>query len=452
MTTPTASSASTDTSQLPLPPGSFGLPLVGEMLAFLRSPADFLEERRRRHGNIFRTHLLGHPTVVLLGPEAVRWIFAGENKYLRNRWTAGFGKLLGVQSLAMLNGESHLARRRMLAPHYTPAAMRDFVHRMETLARRHLERWAAQPGELEVTGAMRALVFEVIITLLLGETEVDQARLSRLFQQWSKGLVSPLTLEVPFTTFGRAMAAKRELMAEIEAIVARRERLAEQPKDVLGALLSARDEQGQPLAREALVHELHLQLFAGHDTTVTALSNLVMLLAQHPEVLERCRQEQQGLAPWGPLSLEAFKSMPYLHQVLQEVMRLIPPVGGAFRVTTQEVAYGGYRIPKGWTVSLSIRGAHYGPPWTEPQRFDPERMGPERGEHKQQGALIPFGGGARVCLGQHLALAEMAVVVALLLRGYHWELVPGQDLSLALIPVPLPRHGLRVRFSRRSLE
>lgn len=449
MTTPPAASPSANISQLPLPPGSFGLPLVGEMLEFLRAPERFLQERRRRHGNIFRTHLLGAPTVFLLGPEAVRWIFAGENKYLRTRWSAGIRRLLGEQSLSMLTGEAHLERRRMLAPHYTPAAMRDFVPRMESLARRHLEQWAAQPGELEVTSAMRALVFEVIIALLLGDTEVDSARLSRLFQQWNKGMFTLLTLEVPFTTFGRAMEARRGLMAEIEAVVARRERLAEQPKDVLGALLSARDEQGQPLPREVLVHELHLQLFAGHDTTVTALSNLMMLLAQHPEVLERCRQEQQGLAPWGPLSLEGFKSMPYLHQVLQEVMRLIPPVGGAFRMTTQEVAYGGYRIPQGWTVALSIGGAHRGPPWTEPQRFDPDRMGPERGEHKQPGALIPFGGGARVCLGQHLALAEMAVVVALLLRGYDWELVPGQDLTLATLPLPLPRHGLRVRFSRQ---
>ena len=90
----------------------------------------------------------------------------------------------------------------------------------------------------------------------------------------------------------------------------------------------------------------------------------------------------------------------------------------------------------------------YEGPWS-PERFDPERMGPERCEQKPQGAYIPFGGGPRVCVGQHFAMVEMATVAALLLRGYQWELVPGQDLSPIPFPIPLPRDGLLVRFSRQ---
>lgn len=440
---------SADISHLPLPPGSSGLPLLGETLAFIQNTGKFLEERRRLHGDVFRSHVLGDPIVFLLGPEANRWIFAGENKYLRNRWHLSARKLLGKQSVTMLNGGAHLERRRLLAPHFTYAAMRHFVPRIEAIVQRHCEQWLSGTQPFKAVEAVRALVFEVAIVLMLGESRVDPAYMSRLFKQWAAGLFAVVPLEIPFTTFSRGVAAEKEMRAYLDSLVAERERLAEQPPDTLGSLLSARDDQGQPLSREAVIDELEVLLFAGHDTTVTATSNLLMLLAQYPEVLERCRREQQELVAQGPLTLESLRAMPYLHQVIQEVMRFIPPVGGAFRVTTQDVAYGGYRIPQGWQVSLSIRGSHRSAPWTSPERFDPERMGPERCEHKPQGAYIPFGGGPRVCVGQHFAMVEMAAVAALLLRGYQWELVPGQDLSAIPFPIPLPRDGLLVRFSRR---
>ncbi len=438
-----------DISHLPLPPGSSGLPLLGETLAFIQNSRKFIEERRLLHGDVFRSHVLGDPIVFLLGPEANRWIFAGENKYLSNRWHRSARKLLGKQSVAMLNGGAHLERRRLLAPHFTYNAMRHFVPRIEALVQRHCEQWLSAPQPFKAADAVRALVFEVAIVLMMGESRVDAAYMSRLFKQWVAGLFAAVPLELPFTAFSRGVAAEKEMRAYLAPLVAEREKLTGQPPDTLGSLLSARDEQGRPLSRDAILDELQLLLFAGHDTTVTATTNLMMLLAQHPEVLQRCQREQQELAGQGPLTLESLRAMPYLHQVIQEVMRVIPPIGGAFRVTTQDVEYGGYRIPKGWQVSLSIRSAHQGAPWTSPERFDPERMGPERNEQKPQGVYIPFGGGPRVCVGQHFAMVEMAVVTALLLRGYQWELVPGQDLSPIPFPIPLPRDGLLVRFSRR---
>jgi cytochrome P450 len=351
--------------------------------------------------------------------------------------------------MTSLTGEAHQARRRLLAPHFTPAQLRGLLPRVQAIASRHLAEWAQRPGVLVVRPAMSTLIFEVAVGLVLGEARVDVARMSRLFKAWTRGLFTALPLDVPGTTHGRALAAKRELLAILDGVVAEREKLAEQPGDILGSLLSVRDEEGRPLPREAVVDEVLIQLLAGHDTTMHSLANMVMLLAQNPEVLQRCREEQRGAALDAPLTLEGMRELPYLYQVLHEALRLMPPAGGVRRVTTQDVEFGGYRIPKGWAVMLGINGTHRAPPWTEPLRFDPERMGPERAEHKQQPhCLIPFGGGARVCLGQHFALAEMAIVLSLLVRGYRWELVPGQDLSLVPMPFPHPRSGIEVRFSR----
>jgi cytochrome P450 len=437
-------------SQLPLPPGSTGYPLLGETLTFLRAPRKFIQERRLRYGNVFRTHLFGSPTAYLVGSEAARWVFAGENKYLHARWSAGTRRVLPTHSTTILTGEAHQERRRLLAPHFTQAHVRASLPPLQAIALRHLARWAERPGPLTLLPLLSTLVFEVALGLILSDAQVDPERTSRLFQTWTKGLFTAVPWDVPFTTHGRSLAAKRELISLLEPLVAERGQRAEQPQDILGSLLSVRDDEGRPLPREAVIDEVLLQLLAGHDTTMHSLLNMVFLLAQHPEVRERCREEQQGASLEEPLTLESLRAMPRLHQFIQEALRLHPPAGGVSRVTTQEVEFGGYRIPQGWTVMFGISGTQRMEPWTEPERFDPERMSPERAEHKRQPHChVPFGGGARVCLGQHFALAELGVVLSLLLRGYRWELVPGQDLEFTPIPFPHPRSGVVVEFSRR---
>ncbi|WNG51448.1 cytochrome P450 [Archangium minus] len=431
---------------LPLPPGKSGLPLLGETLEYLRSSRAFIQRRHSQYGPVFRSHVLGSPTAFLLGPEAIQWIFAGEGKYLKNRWTPGIRQLLGAHCLSMIEGEEHLERRRLLAPHFSYATMRGFVPSIESLATRHFERWAALPGDFTLWPAMRELAFEIALALIFGQDTVDVPFLMRHFKAWTAGLFSPLTVNLPWTTFGRALAAKKAMVGYLDKVVAERQTRTEQPPDLLGSLLQSRDEGGAPLTRETIVEELQLLLFAGHDTTVTATANLMLLLAQHPDVLQRGREAVAGLN--GPLTLDALRAMPYLAQLINEGMRRIPPIGGAFRVTTQDVVFKGFRIPKGWMVPVSIRAAHAGSNWPDPDRFDPDRFGSERTEQKKPGAFIPFGGGPRICLGQHFAMVEMSVMLTLLLKHYAWELVPGQDLEYLLVPFPQPKSGIQLRFRR----
>jgi cytochrome P450 len=439
-----------DLSRLPLPPGSEGYPLLGETLSFLRAPREFVRERQARHGNVFRTYLFGSPTVYMVGSEGARWVFAGENKYLHVRWSAGTQAVLPSRSLMGLTGEAHQARRRLLVPHFTPTSVREAMPRIQAIALRHLARWAERPGPVTIHSVMGSLVFEVALSLILSDAQVDTERASHLFRTWTKGLFTLVPWDVPFTTHGRSLAAKRELLSMLDSLVAERTQRAEQPQDILGSLLAVRDEEGRPLSREVVLDETLLQLLAGHDTTMNSLVNMVYLLAQHPEVRERCREEQRGASLEEPLTLESLRALPYLHQFIQEALRLHPPAGGVSRVTTQDVEFGGYRIPQGWSVMLGISGTQRMEPWTEPERFDPDRMGPERAEQRRQPHnYIPFGGGARVCIGQHFAMAEIAIILSLLLRGYRFELVPGQDLEFTSIPFPHPRSGVVVQFSRR---
>jgi cytochrome P450 len=431
--------------QAPLPPGSSGLPLIGETLPFVLSPVRFAEERQRKYGDIFCSNILGAPTVFLCSAEANQWIFAGEGKYLQNQWSAPTRRLLGARSLAMINGQEHLDRRRLLAPHFSYAAMRGFVPAIEALARAHFERWAARGGVTKVFPAIRELAFEIAVKLIFGEDPVDIPFLTRQFQVWTAGLFSPFPVALPFTPFGRALAAKQRLVDYLGALVSARMERAEQPPDVLGSLVSTRDEQGRALSREAIIDEVKLLLFAGHDTTVAATSNLMLLLANNPGVLQRGRAAVESLGEQ-PLTLDGLKAIPFLYQAIHEGMRVKPPVANAFRVMNEDVVFGGYRIPRGWSVVLAVAATHHR--WPEPERFEPNRFGPDK--KPEPGTFIPFGGGVRICLGQHFAMVEMSVMLALLLRHYTWELEPGQDLRYVMLPFPHPRSGIQVRFQRRT--
>lgn len=166
--------------------------------------------------------------------------------------------------------------------------------------------------------------------------------------------------------------------------------------------------------------------------------------------MERLRAEQQSLSLASPPTLEDIKQMTYLEQVIKEVMRIIPPVGGGFRQVIESFEFNGYRIPKGWTIQYQIAQTHQDPEiYTESDRFDPDRFAPDREEDKQASfGYIPFGGGLRECLGKEFARLEMRLFASKLLQNYQWELVPAQNLELVTVPTPHPRDGLKVNFCR----
>ena len=440
--------------ELPEPPGGRGLPIVGDTLEFLRSPNDFADRRLARFGKVYQSHVFGKPTVFMIGAEANHWIFAGEGRYLENEWSPAIQKLLGATSLSLISGEQHKARRLLLAPHFKRTGMAATIPPMVEVARRHFDRWAkdAEVGPLTVVPRVRSMVFEIAATYLLGSVDdlgVSLEEFSRDFDTWVAGLFVLVPHPLPFTRFGRAMQARKRLFGVLENLVAKRDREQREDASVLSTLLRVRDEQGQPLPRNTVVDEIQLLLFAGHDTTVTSTSNIIYHLAQHPEVLAKAHAEQDAM-PSREYTLDNLRAMPWLEAVIKESMRLIPPIGGAFRVMTCDAEFGGFKIPKGHRIAVGPRAVHReAEHWPNPERFDPERFLSEADE-RPAFTWIPFGGGPRVCIGQHFAMLEMHVVLAMLLREFDWSMVPGQDPSFEVIPLPRQRSGTIIELRRRA--
>lgn len=436
-------------SNLSLPPGQSGLPIIGETIAFL-SDRNFFNKRQAKYGTIFKTNIFGRLTVVITGAEGNYFLLSNENKSFVSTWPKSTQILLGSTSLAVQNGDFHTARRKLLYQAFQPRALASYIPVMEEITHQYLKRWEHLKTFVWYL-ELRNYTLDIACKLLINIDQGSQTRIGKLFKIWDEGLFS-IPLNLPWTKFGKALKARKELLKEIEGIITQRQKNNLQINDSLGILLNARDEAGNQLTIEELKDQILLLLFAGHETLTSALTSFCLLMCQYPKTLEKIAQEQDRLNIQAPFNLESLKQMIYLEQVLKEVLRIISPVGGGFREVIQDCEFQSYTIPKSSIVLYQINQTHQDPKiYLEPEQFDPERFSTERAEDKQKTfGYIPFGGGLRECLGKEFARLEMKIFATLLTQHYTWELLPNQDLSLNLVPTPRPKDGLKVSLSKRE--
>ena len=248
------------------------------------------------------------------------------------------------------------------------------------------------------------------------------------------------------TRFRRGLASLDETVGRI---IADRRASGEVVADLLGMFMASEDaETGERMSDKQLRDEVMTMILAGHETTANALAWTLHLLGQHPEALHRVQREIDdalGDATPGPA---VFGQLPYTYQVLQESMRLYPPVWAVARMAAEDDELGGYRVPKGTYVYMPHNQLHRHPAlWDQPDAFDPDRFSPERiearkalGVHKF--AYLPFSGGQRKCIGDHFAKLESLVCLAVLLRGRTLRPVAGHPVVPEASITLRPKHGL----------
>lgn len=432
-------------SSLPLPPGAHSLLRAGETLNWVRDPLRFARQGYERYGPVWRTNLLGRPCVVMLGPEANRFILSSHMQLFSSRrgWGKPITSLIG-DGLSLIDGAEHRRHRRMIQPALHGRMLQRYFDVMRDLTVQHAATWASG-GPLPLFDAFKRLSFDIAARLMLGARDTAEARrFYERFHVFTSGLFALPAWKLPFIPYGRAWSAGRALRATLAAVI--RERRARPGDDVLGLLLEARDAEGAGFTDAELIDELLVLLWAGHDTVTSLLTWTLLELLRHPEIYARVYAEQRAVAGAGPLLLNHLRRMPLLDCVLREAERLHPPAPGGFRGVVEEFEYGGYRVPAGWTVMYSIVWTHHLPElWRDPERFDPERFAPPADEGGRPFTLIGFGGGPRVCVGLAFAQMQMRIVVSHLLRHYRFALVPGQDMTPVAVPTKMPRDRLLAR-------
>jgi cytochrome P450 len=267
------------------------------------------------------------------------------------------------------------------------------------------------------------------------EAVQDQA----MFEMASLGLV-PTWVPLPHQL--RFRRARRNLQRVVDQLVAERVAgLRQDAGDALSRLiLSTRREADPRVRRQRLRDELVTLLLAGHETTASTLGWTLHLLDRHPQVRERLRAEAVEVLGDRPPGYEDVRRLRYVTMVLQETMRLYPPVWILTRRARADDEVGGYHVPAGSDVLISPYTLHRHPGfWSSPERFDPERFDPDRPADRPRYAYLPFGAGPRVCVGSQLGMLEASLVLATVARGLRLATVAGHRV------VPQPMLSLRIR-------
>ncbi|KAM7516531.1 hypothetical protein LguiA_006114 [Lonicera macranthoides] len=434
-----------------LPPGSMGWPYVGETLKlFSQNPSVFFDTRYRRHGKIFKTHILGCPSVMLACPEAARFVLVTHAHLFRPSYPRTKELLIGPAALFFHQGPYHLQVRKLVQSSLSLDAIRRLVPAIEAMAVSALESWCN--GEaINTFLEMKKFTFEVAVLSILGELDPEQRKnLKKNYCSVDKGY-NCFPVNLPGSLFRKALQARKRLGEMIrEIIMERREKKIVQ-KNLLSYLLNFTDENGQFLSEDQIADNIIGVLFAAQDTTASILTWVLNYIKDDPLLLNSIEREQKAVFESNnggkqPLTWAQTRNMPFTHRVLMESLRMASIVSFAYREAVVDVDYNGFLIPKGWKVLPLFRIIHHNPEFfRQPENFDPSRFK----VRQKPNTYLPFGNGAHTCPGNELAKLEMLVMIHHLVTKFRWEVV-GPKSEVQYAPFPIPKGGLKAKFGKKE--
>jgi cytochrome P450 len=427
-------------------------PLI-QSLRFMKDTAGFFRECVERYGDPFLAHLPMGPVAVTGHPEGLREIFSADPDTFAPMAHRVLEPVVGVNSMLLISGERHKRERRLLMPAFHGERMRAYGTLMQQTTRSALE--AVRPGEsLVALDATQAISLEIIIRAVFGVEEPERVRRFRdVLIAYGRSYTLPISMipglrrsfggRGPWARFERNAQA---LDAMLNEQIARRRADGQQREDILSLLLSTRDEAGQPLTEQELKDELRTLLFAGHETTAIGMAWALYWVLRTPGVKQRLEQELGALGPQP--EPEALMRLPYLGAVCDESLRLYPVVALTNRKLRAPFTLRGHAVPAGMGVVAAITLAHTSPTiFPEPEQFRPERFLERKYSPFE---YLPFGGGARRCLGAAFALYEMKVVLGTMLSAHRFSLVDDRPIRPVRRHVTLaPEGGVPLRYEGR---
>jgi cytochrome P450 len=443
------------------PPGPRGHPVWGTAAAWRSDTLGLMRQLVGDYGTAVRYHyMLGFHGYLFAHPEHNRRILQdnyanyhkGHPVYAVMRAVLGGGLLTS-------DGDAWLRRRRQVQPAFHRARVPAIADMMVERTDAMLERWderAADGTPIEVGREMMRLTLEVVGRALFGaQLGPDAAEVGEAFTAMNEEVAAltlrpfaPLLVRIPFLPgTRRLLGAGARLTRVVDRMIAVRARAGDESPDdgdLLTMLSAVRDEAtGQGLTTRELHDEVMTVMLAGHETTANALTWTFYLLSEHPSVEARLRAELRKVLGGRAPAAADLGALSYTRAVLEESMRLYPPVYALGRMAHAADEVGGYRVPGGAVITLSPFLTHRLPEfWDEPERFDPERFLPERSVDRPKYAYLPFSGGPRQCIGNVFAMTEAQLILATVVRRYSLRLVANHPIE----PWPLitlrPRYGM----------
>lgn len=428
--------------------------LLGDLTAFREDRLKFFTKFREqgdmvkvRFGPVQKGYIMYHPNYiheVLVTKHASFHKGRGLEK----------AKILIGDGLLTSEGQIHRKQRKLIQPHFTSQKLKVYAEQMVEDTTELIEEWR-DGEERSISDDMMKLTLNVITKTMFG-THI-QNRQEKIREAYERVIASTKALvRVPKmlpTSKNNEVKQSLKLLNDITfSIIDQRKKESENDRsDLLSVLLSAKDEEGQGMSDQELRDQVMTILLAGHETTAHTLSWTWYLLSQHPEVEEKFWAELETILEGRKPVYEDVRKLTYTTQIIQESMRLYPVAWIIVRKTVEEVEIANQRLFPGDIVFMSQYAVHRDPRYFEnPEEFTPERFSGDFLKRIPQYAYFPFGGGPRVCIGNHFAMMEAVLILATIGQRYRLRMV---DDTIP-VPEPLltmrPKDGINMKVEKRK--
>jgi cytochrome P450 len=429
--------------------GPRGLPLVGVFPEARKDILGWLTRTAAEHGAVaqyrcpWRAYLVAHP-------DGLKHVLQEHVKnYTKEHISYSMVRRIVGDGLLTSGGETWLKQRRLAQPAFHRARISAMAEQMVRATAELSEHWAASQRAGEARHAARdmmSLTLRIVGEALLGtDVRAETESVAVAFNVISEQTVErfrALRFLPPIlpTAYDRAYRrAKQSLNDVVRRVIAQRREHLEDRGDLLSMFMLARDEEtGEQMDDAHLQDEVLTMLLAGHETTATVLSWAWILLEQNPDAERKFHAELDSVLGGRLPTVEDVPKLVYTRRVLDETMRLYPPVYILSRKVVEEDTICGYQILAGSTVDISPYVTHRLPEfWPDPERFEPDRFTPEQVAARPRYAYYPFLGGPRQCIGNTFALMEGTLILATLAQRHRPRMVAGYT------PKPEPLITLR---------
>ncbi len=393
------------------------------------------------------------------GPEGMRRVFlTNADNYPKSEVMIRMLRSAVGSSLFTSEGAHWRWQRRAISPVFASRNVAALAPMMSETAERACARIADAPGPVELVREMLSATFDVICDVALSgrehfDADAYGAAINRYFLTVGRAslldfLAVPNWIPRPGEILGRGAVRTMHRMVA-RAIEARRARHASGVDDLLDHMMRAEDpDTGRRMNAEDLLHNMQFFIVAGHETTALALAWSLFLLAHDAAAQERARDEAQSVLSGRAAGAEDVARMPYMRSVIEEAMRLYPPVGLLARNVLEQDRLYDREIRAQETVFLNIYALHrHEMYWRNPGAFDPERFQAQESEERDKYVYLPFGAGPRICVGANFATMQAEIILSTLLSRFRFAPAgppPTPVMHLTMRPDP----GVTLRATR----
>ena len=439
-----------------------GKPLMPIKLSILESyrmislsysdPLKHTQNLHSTYGNVVLQKVGKMNVVHLFGVDANRLSLLNPDNILSNKkaWDQIIGRLF-PNGLMLRDAEDHRYHRRLMQAGFKSQAMQGYFFQMAPQIEQATAKWLHKEDDQHTIAypVLKKMTLDLAATVFLGMDLGEDANIiNNAFEETVAASMWRIPFAFPGTLIWRGIRARKTMCDFFQPMIAAKKMGDDQ--DLFSLLCRAEDEDGNGYSDEDIIDHINFLMMAAHDTTTSALTSMMYVLAKYPMWQDKL-WEEMALLDGKDLQPKDLNVMEQTSWVMKEALRLYPPLSTLPKFSNKAFDFEGHTIPEGaLVISYPIHTHHQAQYWDNPTLFDPERFSDQRKEHKRHPySWIPFSGGAHMCIGLNFAEMQIKLVMFYLLKRYRWSVPSDYEMPVQQSPISKPKDGLPITLRHR---